>query len=331
MRREWRVIVKLEVASRYSFLTGSKHMNSITLRRAVSLMLLTCIAALADDAEQKSDQIPAEAEIRGVLDQYVATYNLGDAEALASMWSDQGVFFDESTQERIVGRAAIQRDFDSMFATTEGLLLSCRVEAIRFIRPEVVEVTGQAVTVRPNEYAGDSTFTAILVRDDDRWVFDSIHENLIPPRAQASDQLRALEFLVGHWIDDNDDVIVDTNVQWTANRSFLVRSYTIDRAGQLDQGTQIIGWDPREDRLRCWMFDSDGSFGDGTWDATDDGWNVKIRQTLSDGRIAGGTQVITVSDENTLIIKSVGCEIEGTALPASEPVRVVRVDDGADE
>lgn len=33
-------------------------------------------------------------------------------------------------------------------------------------------------------------------------------------------------------------------------------------------GTQRIGWDPLTRRLRTWVFDSSGSFGEGNWKAT---------------------------------------------------------------
>jgi uncharacterized protein (TIGR02246 family) len=285
----------------------------------------------AKPADAAKDNSPEEG-VREAVALYASAFNLHDAEALAARWSEQGVHVDQDTGERTSGRDAIQKDFAKLFADNAELTLGVRVDTIRFIRPDVAQITGQAVTVSGDEEPNDSTFTAIVVKSGEDWLLDSVNETVIPAPPKPSDYLQELEFFVGHWVDESDEVRVDTTVRWGANRSFLVRSYTLDRGDGVEhQGTQVIGWDPKNERIRCWMFDSDGSFGEGSWSQTEDGWSVKLSRTLADGRSAGGTQVITKIDNDTLSVQTIGMEVDGEASPSTDPVRVVRVVDEAVE
>jgi uncharacterized protein (TIGR02246 family) len=270
---------------------------------------------------------PEEAVIQKAVEQYIAAYNKGDAAALAKCWCETAEHINAATGERSTGRDAIEKNFAKMFAANGETELAVTVESIRFIRPDVAQINGQAVTITEGEEPSDSTFTAVLVKDKEQgWLLDSVNETVIPAQPKPADFLAELEFLIGHWVDDSEDVRVDTTVRWSPNRAFIVRSYTLEREDGVEhQGTQVIGWDPKNERIRCWMFDSDGSFGEGTWSKTDDGWMVKLARTLSDGRGASGTQVITKVDEDTLSVQTIGQEIDGEPSPATDPVRVVRV------
>jgi uncharacterized protein (TIGR02246 family) len=225
---------------------------------AQGLLLVFLVSTThAKDAES-SPQSVAEAAVRAVLSDYVTAFNRGDVEALGAKWTEQGVFVNESSGERTVGRDAIEQNLAALLIQEESdLTLGGRVDVVRFIRPDVAQISGHAVTVRPGEEPSDSTFTAILVRNGRKWLFDSIHETHVPPAAKPYDQLQALEFLVGRWVDDTEGARVESTIRWGANQSFLVRTTAVHRDDDhIQQGTQVIGWDPRQERIRCWMFDS---------------------------------------------------------------------------
>ena len=290
-----------------------------------SLLIVLSLTTLAvgDDG---SPAASSEDSIAAVMERYVAAFNHRDVEALASQWRPQGEFVNHATGTRTLGREAIADNFRRLFSAHDNLSLGGRIESVRFIRPEVAQVTGVAITAGTGGEPLESTFTAIVVHDGHQWLFDSIHETPVTTEASAVDQLESLEFLVGQWIDDSDQAQVTTTYRWSANRSFMIRSFTVEQGdGDVSQGTQVIGWDPRRNLIRCWTFNSDGSFGEGTWTPTENGWNVKMTQTLADGRLAGATQAITRIDDNTLSVHLVGQEVAGETLPSSNPVRVIRV------
>jgi hypothetical protein len=202
---------------------------------------------------------------------------------------------------------------------------------VRFIRPDIASADGQAVeSAQGDESGGNKTaFSAIFVREGGRWLIDSIQESDLPASPPEPASLTDLEWMVGHWVDKSDQARVDTVCRWSGRQSFLVRSFKI-KAGEEnepEQGTEIIGWDPKTNQIRSWMFLSDGSFGEAVWTKDGKDWEREGTQTLSDGRTASGTQVISRVDDNTMTIEMIAKDIDGEPQPASDPLTVVRVPD----
>jgi uncharacterized protein (TIGR02246 family) len=257
---------------------------------------------------------------------YVAAFNDRNAEAMASKWKSDGEFLDQSSGTRTVGREAIGRALQMLFDRRSDLTMQGRLDSIRFVRPDVARVSGYVVTTGDDQDILETMFTALAVQEQGEWFFDTIDESPVTSIAASDERLERLSWLVGQWDDVESDANVTTTIRWGTNRSFLVRSYSIDDdSGQPDQTTEVIGWDPHRELIRSWIFASDGSFGEGVWHESESGWTVKIIQTMADGRIAAATQAITIVDQDTLNVQWVGAEIAGDAQPSAAPVRVERV------
>jgi uncharacterized protein (TIGR02246 family) len=283
-------------------------------------------------AKATPTEIGPEAEpIRQVLRSYIEAFNKHDAKALAALWMPKGIYVDRSTGERIAGREALESDFAATFKEKPSARLSGTLQSVRFIRPDVVSAEGEAIeTPKDNQTQGNKTsFSTIYVRQDGHWLIDSIQESDVPVPQTASAGLKDLEWMVGHWVDKSDQAQVDTICRWSPRRVFLVRSFTIKTGpdNDADQGTEIIVWDPRTKQIRSWTFLSDGSFGEATWTKDGNNWTRKGSQTLSDGRSASGTQVISRVDDNTTTVEMIAKEIDGEPQPATDPLTVVRVPD----
>jgi uncharacterized protein (TIGR02246 family) len=290
------------------------------------LALLLMASAFAQKAPEKKSPDASE-PVRKTLRAYAEAFNKNDAKATAAFWAPKGVYVDRDTGERSEGREAIEADLAALFKENRGARLSASVTNVRFITPGVAMVEGVATVFRPGEDPNETSFAAVLVKPDATWLIDSVHETNTPSPPTAADALKDLEILVGHWRDKADGVRVDTTVRWSRQKAFLIRSYTVqgEEEDEEHEGTQVIGWDPREKRIRSWTFDSDGSFGEETWTKVDDDWVVKMTRTLADGSAASGTQIISIQDGDTLRVRVVSREVDGAPEPAGEPVTVVRV------
>jgi uncharacterized protein (TIGR02246 family) len=273
-----------------------------------------------------------EAEpIRQALRSYIDAFNKHDAKAVAALWMTKGVYVDRSTGERIEGRDALGRDFAATFKEQPTARLDGNVQSVRFIRPDVASADGQAVeSAQGDESGGNKTaFSAIFVREGGHWLIDSIQESDLPASQPEPVSLTDLEWMVGHWVDKSDQARVDTVCHWSGRQTFLMRSFTIKTSeeNEPEQGTEIIGWDPKTKQIRSWMFLSDGSFGEAVWTKDGKDWEREGTQTLSDGRTASGTQVISRVDDNTMTVEMIAKDIDGEPQPASDPLTVVRVPD----
>jgi len=286
---------------------------------------LCAAIALAQDAPKPAAETDA---VRDALKAYGTAFNKNDAKAVAALWSPQGVYLDHETGERTVGRDAIQADLTELFKDHAGARISSDVDNIRLLTSTVAVANGRTTV----SYAGSdpeiSAFSAILTKQGEKWLLENVEESPVPTPESARAALKELGWMVGHWTDSSEAGRIDTTVRWGTGESFLVRSFVATSPeGEIQQGTQVIGWDPRAQQIRSWSFFSDGSFGEGTWAKSGNEWIINSQQTLEDGRLATGTNVIKIIDENTVMVSMVGRDIEGEPAPASEPVKVVRTPD----
>lgn len=314
------------------------------MRRQLLLVIAACLGLLnsgtisrsqAQDASAKKEsaeatpkpaQDPTREAVGAVLRRYVEAFNKGEAKAVASLWTPGGVYIDSETGDRVEGRAALEADFAAFFKQNRNAHLSGQVTSVRSVTPDVASVEGTASVVLPDSDPSETTYTAVFVKNGEEWLIDSVHETDVPTPPSSTDALKDLEFLIGKWVDESDDVRVETTIRWSPSKAFLLRSFSAQGAdGEENQGTQVIGWDPRSKQIRSWTFNSDGSFGDGVWAKTGDEWHVKSTQTGADGEGSSGTYVVARVDDNTLTVQLIGLEVEGEPRPSTEAVRVVRV------
>lgn len=89
-------------------------------------------------------------------------------------------------------------------------------------------------------------------------------------------------------------------------------------------GMQIVGWDPTQKRIRSWVFDSDGGFGEGQWTKRT---TVSISRRPARCRAAAKTSavnIITHLDDDSFTWQSIQREAGGELLPNVDEVIVVR-------
>lgn len=278
-------------------------------------------ARAADDDSQAAD----EAAIRKSVETYVASFNRGDAAALAALWTPEAVYTHPISGEQVIGRENIQKQFADIFAESKQIKLEAATQAIQFISPGVAVEQGNARLILPDETPEESEYTAIYVKRDGQWLLDRVTESEVLKIPSHYEQLKSLEWLVGRWVDQDDDATVVTDCHWAKNDNFLVRSFTVQVRDRIDMsGIQIIGWDPAEKRIRSWVFDSDGGFGQGTWKRKDNRWYIEQQGVLHDGRKTSAVQIMTQLDDNTATLQSVNRTVDGELLPNIDEVMVTK-------
>lgn len=139
-----------------------------------------------------------------------------------------------------------------------------------------------------------------------------------------------LSWMVGTWVDQQEESEIYTKCAWTKNEKFLTRSFRVTRGDEvLLEGTQVVGWDPADKQIRSWTFDSEGGFGEGRWIRDANQWLVKTSFVLATGERASAVNVITYVDNDTFLWQSVDREVGGKLLPMIPQVTIVRQRDDA--
>jgi uncharacterized protein (TIGR02246 family) len=280
-------------------------------------------AAEPVSAERSAD----EEAIRQADDVFVKAYEQGDAKSIAALFTIDAEYVDESGNV-FQGREAIEQSFAEFFAENPSCNLEMNIYTIRFISPGVAVEDGSSTVTRSESRASiDSRYTTVYVKSEGKWLAASVRDHAPKYRREHRVQLQQLDWLLGDWVDEGDDAIVNFSCESVDNGNFLLRKFTILIAGQeAMSGTQRIGWDPTTGKLRAWIFDSEGGYCDGLWhrDSESESWILKTIGVTADGQTASSTSIYTFVNEHTMTWQTVDHEIAGVRQADSEVYTIVR-------
>lgn len=255
----------------------------------------------------------------------VKAYAEKDAASASAHFTTDAEYVDEQGKV-FQGRKAIEESLAAFFAEHPACKLEMNIDTIRFISPGVAVEDGTTkITHSKGVASPESRYTTVHVKTDGKWLAASVRDHAPKNRKEHRAQLQELEWLVGDWVEEGDDSIVNFSCKSVDNGNYLLRQFTIRIAGQEAMtGTQRIGWDPLSGKLRTWIFDSEGGYSDGFWHRDGDQWVLKSTGVTADGQTASSTSIYTIVNAHTMTWQSVDHEIAGVQLPDSELVTIVR-------
>ena len=265
-----------------------------------------------------------EQAIRATAATFAKAYADRDAKAVAAHFTPDAEYIDERGN-LFEGRQAIEDALTAFFADNPGFQLDVDIDTVRFLSPGVAIEDG-TTTLRHSEGAAtdNSRYTTIHVKTAGKWLTASVREHAPKDRREHRAQLQQLDWMIGNWVDEDDDSIVEFSCQAVDNGNFLLRRFAVKIAGEeAMDGTQRIGWDPVSGKLRAWVFDSEGGYAEGTWHRDDDRWILKTTGVTADGQTASNTTIYTFVSGHIMTWQVVDHEVSGVQLPDSEVVTIV--------
>lgn len=160
-------------------------------------------------------------------------------------------------------------------------------------------------------------------------------ESEIKPSAESSlnmplsyEHLKELEWLVGKWEDNDkdDNVKVTSTFEWDEQKNFLLQHFTVKKEDKKAlEGKQIIAFDPVRMKIRSWVFNSEGGFGESFWSREGNSWYSVLAFTTGDGSVASATHVYTKIDPDHYTFASFARSIDDKILPNIDPIMETRV------
>lgn len=299
--------------------------------------------AAPDAADRAEATPPAVAEIRDMMRSYLRAFNRHDTAALAAHWSADGESLDLDSGEKTTGREAVAGVFAALFAADEAASIDIDIASIKPVRDDVAMVDGVSLISFADDTMASSRFSALVVRENGRWVLSNVREAAAPVPQRARRPLDALDWLVGSWEDVGEGLTASTHCTWSAGQAFLVRSHVwtpettpsdaatgvpalLPAEGTTHEVAEIIGWDPQHGQIRSWIFSSDGRFAEGTWERIGEGdeWTVRFAGRGADAT-ASCTQTIRRLGDDGVVVSDDGSAPSAAVPPASDFVRTAFV------
>lgn len=294
-----------------------------------SKIVLTLLAAawLVGCGQANQNKEADEKAIRNVVQSYQEAYNQQDAAKLFAQWASDATYNNPVTGESAEGKEAIEKLFKEKFAQDKKRHLEITIKSIEFPHAdEAIENGVMEVTV-DDQPTLQMAYEASYVKENGKWLVKAIKEIELQEPSSNFEQLKDLAWLVGKWKDSDDNIDILFDNQWDKYKNFITQHFEMKIYGQDDiEGKQIIAWDPVKNVIRSWIFDSDGGFGEGTWEKMDKSWYATMLFTLGDGRVASSKNIYTPVDDHSYTFASVEREVDGEILPNMNPVTVEKIE-----
>ena len=254
---------------------------------------------------------------------YEGAYNKGDAKTLAGLYSDDVYYIDQDGAE-VKGRDAMEKLLADNFKQNPGAKLALTTEEVKQLAPDVKVTRGLATVTLTNGTTGTTRYTTTQVKKGENWEISQLTETEAPPPS-ASSRLEVLGWLVGTWEDKGGDQTVQTKINWAGDKNFLVRTIHVQGNQTTTDGWEIIGWDPVQQQIRSWIFDSNGGFGESTWVNNGEDWLIRASNVLPDGSRSTAENVLTKVDDNKFTWESQNRTLNGEPQPSLDKIEVQRV------
>lgn len=296
------------------------------MRKNSKIILALLTAWLMGCSQAPQSKKDDEKAIKDTVKVYQEAYNQQDAAKLTSLWASEATYINPVTGESAEGREAIEKLFKDKFATGEKKHLEIRVKSIEFLNADEAIENGVMKVTASDKSKQQMAYQARFIRENGKWLVDGIKEIELQDAHSNFEELKDLAWLVGKWEDTDDNVDILFDNQWDKGKNFIIGTFKMEIYGEDDiEGKQIIAWDPAKSIIRSWVFDSDGGFGEGTWEKVDNSWYATMHYTLGDGGVATSKNIYTPIDNNSYTYASVEREVDGEILPDMNPATVKKI------
>jgi uncharacterized protein (TIGR02246 family) len=287
-------------------------------------LIISSILMVSGLSAESTGISPDQTAIRKAIESYMDAYNRGDAAAAASHWSKDGSY-QSLTGEFEKGPDKIRPALEKLFSEQKGIQVKVALFSVELESSDRAVAKGFAVFQRQGEENEEVLFTATHVREDGQWKLLKVEEEESTVPLATIAKLGELEWLVGDWVDQDDEAGVETSFRWTKDFAFISGTFRVIVGDRVDlEGTQVIGWDPVAKKIRSWIFDTKAGFADGEWSKAGNQWTVKVKSTLGTGQRASSINIYTYVNPNSFTWQSVSREVDGELLPDIDEVTVVR-------
>lgn len=269
---------------------------------------------------------PEQTTVAKIDRAYEAAFEKGDAKAIAELFTEDAEFTPENGRV-FSGRAAIEEMSRAAFLANKGAKLVIDTDSVRLVAPGVIVQKGRTNVTSKDGEAGGSLYAAVLVQKEGAWKYSEIIETA-PAETSPQEQLSVLAWLIGDWQEEDKSagLTIRSKFDWARGGNFLTRNVTVKRGADATlEGWQIIGWDPLQEHIRSWTFDSEGGWSEGVWTRDGKHWLTREKGVTADGdRTTSDTTISKISDER-ITWEVFNRTLNGNPQPSLDKVEISRV------
>lgn len=264
-------------------------------------------------------------QIEKRLQDFIVAINQHQGESLPTFWAQDAILINPAANETYKGKMEINDYLQKRNQEIQKRQLNFAFTPtnITFPEPNQAIVEGVVEIKEKGQLIERDARKIKLVNQNNQWYIKELREIEVAPAPSAFSHLKELEWLIGKWKDGNEDVTITFSAKWDKFKNFILQNFKMETYGlEAIEGFQIIGWDPIEENIHSWVYDSDGGFGEGIWNKQNNGWQVTLNYVLSDGSEGTATNVYTNINDKSYRYSSIDRSLDGESLDNIPPVTV---------
>jgi uncharacterized protein (TIGR02246 family) len=285
---------------------GENTMSRLLVPALSALLVISMLSiSMGQDTPAKGvDSKAEELAIRQLTDNFVKAFNAGKAEDLVGLFDDRAELADDSGTIH-TGSTEIKDIFSRFFKRFPGATSTMTSDSIRLVGASLAIEDGQRVVLAQNGQAKAAMrYTLVLLKQKGQWKIVSARESEDESALTPHDRLQPLAWLVGDWVDEGSDAVVSILCRWSDDKNFLLVDFNAKMQGKPGmKSNQRIGWDPLAGKVKSWVFDSDGGYGDGVWTQVENRWVIKSSAVMPDGMTGSATIILEPNGKDGYVMK----------------------------
>lgn len=282
---------------------------------ALAMLAVVASTALAAETQPTAGRTEAEQAVRGAVAAYRQALDQQDVDAIVSFWTPEADYVDQLGRVYKIHAGLTQ----AKKLAQEGMHIAhlapkTETLGIRLVTPDVAIEDGSFERI--GALAGPAPqgrYTTVWVKRDGHWLIDGVRET--PMHLEdSSDAIDDLGWMIGEWVAEGPHATAEISCSWGKDESYIVTQLKMKPVvGEPFSATQVIGWDPSQQKIRSFMFDSRGGFNEGQWVNEGDGWIVRSVESHPNGKRTASTKIYSRVDDNTALWESIDDDVAGQA------------------
>jgi uncharacterized protein (TIGR02246 family) len=247
-----------------------------------------------DKAKAEEPADPAKKAVLANVRTFTEAFNRQDVKTILKLFADDCVLT-ESDGTTVRGLKELEAELKETFKNEPDAKIGVNIDSLQVVAPDVMVEEGKTTYFPDGKtLTAETPYQATHVKRGDRWVMTKVRsfDRVV---LHPYDQLRELEWLIGDWIDESPDSLVESSYRWDADKMFLLNDFKVRVQNQkVYSGTQRIGRDPLSKQIKAWVFDSDGGYAESLWsEVEDDTWLIQVKGVRADGKVVTMTNQLT--------------------------------------
>lgn len=289
----------------------------------LGILTFQCLFGILSAVESEN----SKKEVSERIQQFTEAVNQGNIQAVSSYFDRNAEITKPVTGEYVEGKDQItlyfQKRLDEM--KQRQIKFNFKLDKIYLPESNVAIAQGVAEFIGKDGLLERNARRVEFVKQNGNWYVVSVREIEVPPPPPIYNHLKDLDWLIGIWKDEDENVSITFNTDWDKFKNFLIQHFKMEVYGvEAMEGFQIIGWDPIDNKIRSWVYDSDGGYGTGEWAKVGKSWQANMNYVLSDGKKGSAINIYTKVNDNKYTFSSIDRKIGADDLPAIYPVTVVK-------